>query len=54
MVSKVKYYSCKIYGTKYLERSFSFRFYDPESGSIKLGGKDIREVNLRWMRERYL
>ena len=29
------------------------RFYDPESGSIKLGGKDIKEVNLRWLRERY-
>ena len=28
------------------------RFYDPENGSIKLGGKDIKEINLRWLRER--
>ena len=28
------------------------RFYDPESGNIELGGKNIREINLRWLRER--
>ncbi|KZW01505.1 multidrug resistance protein 1 [Exidia glandulosa HHB12029] len=26
------------------------RFYDPESGSVKLDGVDIRELNLKWLR----
>ncbi|GLD97150.1 hypothetical protein PINS_up005833 [Pythium insidiosum] len=27
------------------------RFYDPLSGSVKLDGVDIRELNVRWLRE---
>ena len=26
------------------------RFYDPESGSVKLDGVDIRELNVKWLR----
>lgn len=26
------------------------RFYDPDSGSVLLDGKDIRDVNVRWLR----
>ncbi|KZV84576.1 multidrug resistance protein 1 [Exidia glandulosa HHB12029] len=26
------------------------RFYDPESGAVKLDGVDIRELNLKWLR----
>nr|CCA17464.1 hypothetical protein OsI_03383 [Albugo laibachii Nc14] len=28
------------------------RFYDPSSGSILLDGKDVRQMNLPWLRER--
>lgn len=28
------------------------RFYDPSSGSILLDGKDVRQLNLPWLRER--
>ena len=27
------------------------RFYDPESGSVKLDGHDIKTLNVRWLRE---
>ncbi|KAJ1475715.1 ATP-binding cassette transporter [Baffinella frigidus] len=27
------------------------RFYDPDSGSVKMDGVDIRELNVRWLRE---
>jgi len=27
------------------------RFYDPESGSVELDGKDLRDLNVRWLRE---
>lgn len=30
------------------------RFYDPLSGSIMLNGKDLRQLNLSALRERYL
>ncbi len=26
------------------------RFYDPQSGSLSLDGKDIRDLNIRWLR----
>lgn len=26
------------------------RFYDPTSGSIKLGGVDLKDLNLKWLR----
>jgi hypothetical protein len=26
------------------------RFYDPESGDVLLDGKDIRSLNVRWLR----
>lgn len=28
------------------------RFYDPSSGSVSLDGKDLRELNIVWLRER--
>ena len=28
------------------------RFYDPESGKIELGGYDIKDLNVGWLRER--
>ena len=27
------------------------RFYDPESGHVQLGGKDLHEYNLQWLRQ---
>lgn len=27
------------------------RFYDPDSGSVQLDGVDLRELNVRWLRE---
>jgi ATP-binding cassette subfamily B (MDR/TAP) protein 1 len=26
------------------------RFYDPQSGTIMLDGRDIRSLNIRWLR----
>ena len=28
------------------------RFYDPETGNIKIGGYDIKDLNVSWLRER--
>ena len=28
------------------------RFYDPLSGAVLLDGRDLRSLNLRWLRER--
>ena len=27
------------------------RFYDPEEGTVLLDGKDIRQLNVKWLRQ---